>query len=339
MGRSASWSYVTWYNEDVSSGDWATWEPGSPVSLGDVGKFNRRRCFRKWKNLSDLGIGFDASEEIPRGARFYVRAKDFKAGSSTTAKTPIAGAGITVVARRKHACVLQIRRATDAHILDVYELFEGIKSYILAGPRGPDSWPLDSVVVTERTLAKGGFAAISQAAGHGLELRAAGSENFVGLAPVNANLQITASSATAGFLLFEFKSVETPRFGAPIRVKHDLLDRLLPWRSDGPYIVDPLDRRYLIGQLPATFPRLKPEDACYDPARSAMSPDELASLRVEDLFEPVTSLRPGVQQAAGAELDWSAEIKEVIKQPRRKRAVLVAPEETAKKTSHQLPAH
>jgi hypothetical protein len=195
------------------------------------------------------------------------------------------------------------------------------------------------VVVTERTLAKGGFAAISQAAGHGLELRAAGSGHFDGLAPVNANLRITASSATAGFTLFEFKSVETPIFGAPIRVKHDLLDRLLPWRSDGPYIVDPLDRPYLIGQLPTAFPGSKPENVCYDPARSAMSPDELASLRVEDLFERVTSLRPGDQQAAGPELDWSVEIKEVIRQPTRKHAVLVTPEETAKETSHQLPAY
>jgi len=220
-----------------------------------------------------------------------------------------------------------------------YELLEGIKSYILAGPRGPDSWPLDSVVVTERTLAKGGFAAISQAAGHGLELRSSGSGHFTGLAPVNANLQITASSATAGFFLFEFKSVETPRFGAPIRVKHDLLDRLLPWRSDGPYIVDPLDRRYLISELPATFPRLKSEDACYDPARSVMRPDELASLRVEDLFERVTSLRPRDQQTAGVELDWSAEIKKVIRQPMRKRAVLVSPEENAKETSQQLPSY
>src|ERR1700691_1960794 len=98
MGRSACWSYVTWYNK-VSSGDWATWEPGSPVSLGDVGKFDRRRRFRKWKNLNDLGICFDVSEEIPRGARFYVGEKDFNAGSSLTAKTPVAGASITVVAR------------------------------------------------------------------------------------------------------------------------------------------------------------------------------------------------------------------------------------------------
>lgn len=279
---------MTWYNT-VSAGDWVTWEPGRLVSIGDVGRFNRQRRFEHWKNLRDYDIDFQPSAEESIAPRMYVDGRDFRAEPGVGAEAGPVGASFTVVARKRHACVLQIRRATESHLLGVGEVLQGIKNRIGTGPRGADSWPLDSVVVVERIRAKGGFAAISRAAGSGLELKAAGKlPAFADLFTAGARLRI--SSASSGFLLYEFRTLETPIFGAPIRVRRDLLDRLLPWRHDGPYIIDPEGRCHYAGHLPTQLPRLKPEDRSYDPARSAMTLDEFASMQVEDLFEKVTSL-------------------------------------------------
>jgi hypothetical protein len=56
MGRSACWSYVTWHHR-CSSSDWATWEPGEVVDLGDVGRFNAdRRFLLELKAIGDPGL-------------------------------------------------------------------------------------------------------------------------------------------------------------------------------------------------------------------------------------------------------------------------------------------
>lgn len=130
-----------------------------------------------------------------------------------------------------------------------------------------------------------------QGAGQSIELRAAGS---VGLAEVletgSAELILASDYDASGFLLYEFRSRETPVFFPPIRVKRALWDRLLPWRADGPWLIDPAGGRHDPRHLPNDLSSLAPEARRYDSQRSPMMASEFDAMPVEDLFEPVTSL-------------------------------------------------
>jgi excisionase family DNA binding protein len=106
----------------------------------------------------------------------------------------------------------------------------------------------------------------------------------------NAELHLASDRNTTGFLLYEFRSRETPVFFPPIRIKKSLWDRLLPWRANGPWLVDPAGGRHNPTSLPNDLSDLVPEARRYDPRRSRMTLSELESIEIEDLFESVRSL-------------------------------------------------
>jgi hypothetical protein len=293
MGKSASKSYVTWVNRR-SSGDWATWEPGDRVSPGDVGRFNKELRFLHWQTLQDFGIQFTVSDEQPVGGRMYATGKDFNvraklAGQSAAGFSHLGNldAGLKITAKKEHASLLQIRDATESHIIETEQLLQQLAAVV----RRPKKWDLDLMVVFERTRAARGFAAISQGRGQSLELKAAAGVQFSeDLELGDAELSLASGKVSSDFLFYEFGQLETPVFGPPIRVRRDLLDRLLPWKREGPYLIDPAGGRHDVNNLPNDLSNFAEADRRYDPERSAMRPAELAAMNASDLFERVTSL-------------------------------------------------
>jgi excisionase family DNA binding protein len=292
MGKSACWSYVTWYNE-CSGGNWATWEPGEVVRPGDVGRFDRERRFRHWETLDDYGIGFTVSRELPVAPHHYASGKAFRVETKAAGKLASGmaapgrlDAGFRITAKREHACLLQLQDATESRVNETRSMLTQIAALLRAG-----KWDIDLMVVAKRIRARGGFAAISQGAGQSIELRTAGS---AGLAEVleagSAELILASDYDASGFLLYEFGSRETPVFFPPVRVKQALWDRLLPWRADGPWLIDPAGGRHDPRHLPNDLSDLAPEARRYDSRRSPMTASEFDTMPVEDLFELVSSL-------------------------------------------------
>jgi hypothetical protein len=162
MSRSACWSYVTWYNE-CSGGNWATWEPGEVVRPGDVGRFDKERRFRHWETLNDYGVSFTVSKELPVAPHYYASGKSFYIESTTGSRAAqnLVSPGrlwaeIRITANREHACLLQLRDATEARINETRSILVQIAALLRAS-----RWDVDLMVVARRTRAKGGFAAIS----------------------------------------------------------------------------------------------------------------------------------------------------------------------------------
>jgi repressor LexA len=292
MGRSACWSYVTWYNK-CSGGHWATWEPGDVVSLGDVGRFDHDRRFRRCETLADHEISFTSSQERPVEPRLYGTGRAFRIKTRAAGGAPAGladpdgpDASVRMTAKREHACLLQLRDATQAHILDTRDLLTQIAARVRSG-----HWDLDLVVVTGRVQAQRGFAAISQGAGQSVAFRSASDARLTQkLGTGGAELILAHAPATTGFLLYEFGGPVTPVFSPPIRVKQSLWARLLPWRPDGPWLTDPAGQRHHVGGLPADLSHLPPEARRYHPPHSAMKLAEFDRMAVEDLFEEVSSL-------------------------------------------------
>jgi repressor LexA len=154
----------------------------------------------------------------------------------------------------------------------------------------------DLIVVTGRIRAGRGFAAISQAANQTLELEAAGDGGLGELCVggdlgqglgIGGELRLRAGRSASGFLVYPFNSHSVPIFTHTIQVKQSLWNRLMPGDYRATWVVDPAGHRTKLDKLLANLSHLPPEARRYDPQRSAMTPSELASMAVEDLFEEV----------------------------------------------------
>jgi repressor LexA len=292
MGRSACWSYVTWYNK-CSGGNWATWAPGEVVSPGDVGRFDDDRRFRRFGQLADYGISFAASEEQAVESCLYGSSRAFRIKTRPAGRKPSRPASadgldgsVRVTATQEHACLLQLRDATQSRILHRKDLLSQIAALVRSG-----DWDLDLVVVTGRVQVGRGFAAIAQDAGESVEFRSPSDVRLTReLGTGRAALSLVPARATAGFMVYQFAESATPVFFPPVRVKHSLWNRLLPWRAGGPWLTDPAGTRHDAGHLPADLSGLSAEARRYNPRHSAMTRAELSRIPVMDLFEEVSSL-------------------------------------------------
>ena len=295
---------MTWYHE-LSTSDWATWLPGAPIQPGSVGVFNKERCFDHNETLEHYGITCARlSSETPVQPFFYSTMGGFEFEPKAAASASVgfaalgeAEAGVKLTANAEHACLIQLLNPTVRQIENQRQVKEAVLAQVKAG-----QCPLDLHVVMRRTRCTRGFAAVSRAWKTSVEFKTGArlpavvtDQNLPGL-----ELGLASGRSSSGFFVSPFAENSTPAFGGVVRVKRDLWAKLVPWRSEGAYLVDPNGKRFLPRNPPPELSAYAPRDRCYDPARSAMSPAELAGLTVEDAFEEVTAL-------ADAEDDGSAD--------------------------------
>jgi hypothetical protein len=293
-------SYVTWYNK-VSSGNWATWEPGTSVSAGCIGTFDGDLRFHTYRTLRSLGVHAVLSREQPIGPRYYrldesLRLKPKLAGESPSALNFLGqlDAGLRITADRAHACVLYMVEPTERSIRNVDEVMDQVLALLREG-----RWAIDWVLVLKRMRSRRGFAAISTGSGQSLELKASGHLQAVTstLDLGSAEFAIPSSHASSDFLLFPFGEESTPVFGPPLRVKRALWHRLLPWSRDGYQLIDPAGNRYPPRYVPADLSAFPPDTRRFHPSHSAMPLAELSAMTAREIFEEVTS--PADEQPTG----------------------------------------
>jgi hypothetical protein len=297
VARSECWAYVNWYH-DLSTKDWATWFPGAPVQPGSVGAFNRDLCFdHNGETLKDHGIScarLSGETSMPPLFSSTTGGFEFEPKGAASAVPGFAALGeasasVRLTTTTEHACLIQMLNPTERRIANPVQVQEAILARLRSG-----HWSVDLQVVMRRTRCTSGFAAVSRAARQSAEFKAGArlpavitDQNLPDL-----ELRLGSGRSSSGFLVFPFIETSTPAFGGVVRVRRDLWPRLLPWRADGPYLVDPRGKRFLPASLPAELSAYAPADRCYSSARSVMSPAELSALTAEDVFEEVTTL-PG----------------------------------------------
>jgi hypothetical protein len=318
---------VTWYN-GLSGGDWATWLPGRKVDPGSVGAFNGDRRFDHYETLEELGITCATySGEKPGEEGFYSTAGGFTfepkiSGNAVPGFAALGelDAGVRLTAKAAHACLLQLVKPTVKKIVNQRQVQEAVLVQAKGG-----QWSIDSQIVMSRTRCTTGFAAISQAGGQSLELKAAAKlpavitdQNLGGL-----ELRLASSRATTDFLLTVFGPTSTPVFGGVVRLKRSLWDKLLPWRSEGGYLIDPNGKRFRPRNLPQDLSGYAPADRRYDPARSAMSLAELSGLKAEDAFEEVASL-PGAGEGSSP-VDLATALRSAVRRFALPRSAVPSP--------------
>jgi hypothetical protein len=272
---------------------WATWEPGDTVHVvqpGTVGRFDRDWVFQHRDNLVGLGFRCEISDELPVQDRMYVSETDFDIAPTAglRAQVPLvigaqAGVRLTLRAKRKYACALQVKAATSSHLMNLDEILIEVRACLL-----DRAWPVDWIIVVERVQAQDGFAFIARKKGVEIDL-----DVDVDFGPI-PHLDALAGSAGLGVSrqhadLAEYRFLAgdntTPIFTQGIRVRQSLWARIL--RQPGALldpdgsVYDPNRRTKTIESLA----RLKASDRLYDAGRSDLSPEQIEALPLGVLFE------------------------------------------------------
>jgi len=191
----------------------ATWLPGTPIALGDIGKMDDN-VFTKISNLSDLGISFetqqdDTPSDIEHNSQGAVSVSFKAAGSAAPPGSSLGevDAGISVSFSKENAILFKANGTTSPSIKNQISLGQEILKRYDAG-----DWDKSWVVVTEVVNANSATILISGSADSKIELKAKGSVEVVkiDIADADLGLETTTSKDLSTKILAE-KSL-TPLF-------------------------------------------------------------------------------------------------------------------------------
>jgi hypothetical protein len=282
LRRSSCFVYVSWFNG--RTGMWPTWEPGSTVSAGDVGKFTRRKQFVHPFTLRHYGIDFDVTDEMPSGNRMYASTHGLAVDSNARVGVPGGGVSTRVKSTRNNATLLQVRDTTTQQVADIPGVLAQLKAAILSGKT---KWRVDQVVVLERIRAAAGFAAISTGTGQVLEFEGAHSLATVdALGMAGVDLRLASTAQNTDFELIVFTEGQTPIFSQALRIRKTFWSRMIPFLKDN-WTAYLGEAEWSLDELPWNLDGIPDELASYDPENSEISPGELASIPERLLFEEV----------------------------------------------------
>lgn len=204
----------------------ATWTPGTPLQLGDVGVV-RDGVYRRLRNLKDFGIPFDVRPDTTAERLKHVSTHSVEFAFKAAGKPAIPGsflsdanAGVTIEFKRSGGVAFEALGCTTPSISDQLGLGRELIKRYRAG-----KWNKDYVVVTELVHADSCTVLVSESRGGkiSIEASAAVSAGSFSIADASAGLGITFSRSmnteiiAAGGLtpLMRVRRVRRPFLGSP----------------------------------------------------------------------------------------------------------------------------
>jgi len=219
-------------------GYFATWLPGTPLKLGDIGVI-KKNTFRRLANISDLRIPFEIIADTTPVDIEYNSEKGVSVTIKAAGNLPLQGsslraedAGITVEFSKKNAILFKANGVTNPSIKNQVEVGEKILSLYKKG-----KWNKDWVVITELAHAKSGTVLISSSSKGEVELKANAEVQGADIDIANSDLnleiifhkdvstRIVAQEALTP--LFKASQVKTSWFG-PDEFENARLSSLVP---------------------------------------------------------------------------------------------------------------
>ncbi len=215
----------------------ATWLPGTPLKLGDVGVINDH-VFTRLAGLNDLGIQWKERSDPSAEDLFYQSTSGitmaFKlAGEPVPAGSGLleAKAGVSITFERQAAVIFAAKGCRVPSIENQIAVGEEIKKLYKAG-----KWDRQYYVVTEVVNAETFTALVSESGGGKLELIAEGAlpQGAVGLADLKANFHVARSQSMhtqtiaqeALTPLFRVRRLARPWYVLPLRFQASGVDPL-----------------------------------------------------------------------------------------------------------------
>lgn len=196
-------------------GYFATWLPGTPLKLGDVGVL-RNNIFTKLTNLSELGVEFEIFEDktpsdlehTTKGA-VSMSVKSAGAASLPGSSLQVMDAGLTLEFSKENAIYFLAKGTTSPSIKDQIKLGQKIVKFFEDG-----KWDKDWAVITEVVNSKSATIIISSSSEGKIELKVNGDVEIgsIDLADSSIGFELVTSKSLSTKILAESKL--TPLFKA-----------------------------------------------------------------------------------------------------------------------------
>lgn len=174
----------------------ATWLPGRPIELGDIGIMKNKQ-FHKISNISELGISFEEEPDETKDNLEYqnqnqVLVTQKLSGDVAPAESSLiqADAGIILEFKKKGGIIFKASGVTYPSIKDKIKLNRDIIDLFLKG-----MWLKDWAVVTEVAKAESSTIIISKSSNSKVELKAKGEikAGNINIADTNLDFDVTFS--------------------------------------------------------------------------------------------------------------------------------------------------
>ena len=169
----------------------ATWLPGTPLNLGDIGVLNKNE-FVAISNLKELGIAFEVEEDTTKSDLKYLSNQAVSITTKLAGTAPVlnsvlseADAGFSVEFSRENAVLFKANGTLSPRIKNQIKLGEEIIERFKKG-----EWDKNWVVITELIKADSSTIIISSSSNGKIELRAKANISAGNLDIANASLNL-----------------------------------------------------------------------------------------------------------------------------------------------------
>lgn len=173
----------------------ATWEPGTPLTIGDIGELSHNQ-FTRLSNLATNGFQFDFLKDRSKSALNYTSSSEIKITAKLTGNVGIprfnlslADAGMTVEFGSKKGIVFEAEGVEHQMIDKVDKLDQWIKQEY-----NQKKWPENWVVISDLIVADSGTVLISRGKNAAISLKAKTNVPNLSLANIDANFGIAYQS-------------------------------------------------------------------------------------------------------------------------------------------------
>jgi hypothetical protein len=192
----------------------ATWEPGKPLELGQVGKLGSDGVFTVFSTLQDEGITMVTNTKGTGGDLDYTSNDNVTITAKVAGTAPALGsalteaeAGVSIEFKNSQAIVFQSAGNKTDYIQNLGLVIDQILAKYNNG-----SWPKDYLVITELTRADSATIIISQSRNGSMDLKAKTAVGAGAIKLTDASLGLTVSREKGSNLKYISQSGLTPLY-------------------------------------------------------------------------------------------------------------------------------
>lgn len=192
----------------------ATWQPGKPLELGQVGKIGSDGIFVVYATLQDEGITMTTNTSGTGGDLDYTSNDSVTITAKAAGTAPALGsalteaeAGVSIEFKNSQAIVFQSAGNKTEYIQNLGQVTDAILAKYNDG-----TWPKDYLVITELIKADSATIIISQSSNGSMELKAKAAVGTEAIKLTDASLGLSVSREKGNNLKYICQAGLTPLY-------------------------------------------------------------------------------------------------------------------------------
>ncbi len=199
---------------NAKTGYRATWDPGRPLQIGQIGKLDRFGVFTVYSSLAKEGINAEVLTDVSASELDYTSSNEVTINFKAAGKAPTVGsalteaeAGFNIQFNSERGVVFKCSGYKTHQITNIGEIEDQIKAKFR-----DKNWEKDWLIITQLIEAENATIIISNSANGNLDLKAAAGIGKAEMSLTDASLGLTVAKERGSTLKFISQSHLTPLY-------------------------------------------------------------------------------------------------------------------------------